>query len=145
LLLNIPQLPDGTLDDECIYLLKSLSTWIRINGDGIYGTRPWKTAAEGPSQVLIEGFKEDAVPWTIEDFRFTQKDGKVYVFQMKWPEGGKSVVRSLSLGNVPQIKSVDVLGYAGNVRFEQTSRGLAIDLPEQKPCQFAQCYRVSFG
>jgi alpha-L-fucosidase len=56
LLLNIPQQPDGTLDDECQFLLKSHAEWIRINGEGIYGTRPWTIAGEGPSQVVIEHF-----------------------------------------------------------------------------------------
>lgn len=145
LLLNIPQKPDGTLDDECTYLLQSIGAWLRINGEGIYGTRPWKLFGEGPSQVVIQHFREDAVPWTIEDFRFTQKDGQVYVFQMKWPEGGKTVIRSLALGQAPEVKTVTVLGSEGPVHFEQTGRGLAIDLPEQKPCEFDQCYRITFA
>jgi alpha-L-fucosidase len=94
LLLDIPQRPDGTLDDECNYLLQSIGGWMRVNGEGIYGTRPWTVYAEGPSQVVIQHYKEDNVPWTIEDFRFTQKGGNVYAFQMKWPEGGKTVIRS---------------------------------------------------
>jgi alpha-L-fucosidase len=145
LLLNIPQKPDGTLDDECIYLLQSIGAWLRINGEGIYGTRPWTVFGEGPSQVVIKHYQENSVPWTIEDFRFTQKDGKVYAFQMKWPEGGKTVIRSLGQGQAPEVKSVTVLGYEGPVRFEQTGRGLAIDLPEQKPCEFDQCYRITFA
>jgi alpha-L-fucosidase len=133
LLLTIPQRPDGTLYDECTYLLQSVGAWMHINGEGIYGTRPWKVYGEDPSQVVIKHFQEDAVPWTVEDFRFTQKDGKVYAFQMKWPEGGKTVIRSLALGSVPAVRLVTVLGYEGPVTFEQTRRGLAIDLPEQKP------------
>jgi alpha-L-fucosidase len=144
LLLNIPQRPDGTLDDECTYTLRSLSQWMQVNGEGIFGTRPWKVFGEGPSQVVIRHFQEEAVPWTIEDFRFTQKAGNVYAFQMKWPEGGKTVVRSLALESAPVVKSVAVLGYDGPVTFEQTRRGLAIDLPEQQPSEFVQCYRVSF-
>jgi hypothetical protein len=27
--------------------------------------------------------------------------------------------------------------------FEQTSRGLAIDLPEEKPCEYVQCYAIA--
>jgi alpha-L-fucosidase len=145
LLLNIPQRPDGTLDDECHYLLQSVGAWMRVNGEGIYGTRPWKVYGEGTSQVEIKHFKEDAVSWTIEDFRFTQKDGDVYAFQMKWPEGGKTVIRSLALEHVPAVGSVAVLGYNGPVQFEQTRRGLAIDLPEEKPVDFVPCYRVSFA
>lgn len=145
LLLNIPQKPDGTLDDECTYLLQSVGAWLRVNGEGIYGTRPWKVFGEGPSQVAIKHFQEDAVPWTIEDFRFTQKDGQVYAFQMKWPEGGKTVIRSLAHGQAAEVKTVAVLGYEGPVSFAQTGRGLAIDLPEQKPCPFDQCYRITFA
>ena len=145
LLLNIPQQPDGTIDDECRFILTSMAEWIQVNGEGIYGTRPWTVFGEGDSQVVIQGFAEDAVTWTIEDFRFTQKDGQVYAFQMKWPEGGKTVIRSLALGKVPVVKSVTVLGSAGPVPFEQTGRGLAIDLPEQQPSAFVQCYRVAFA
>jgi alpha-L-fucosidase len=144
LLLNIPQRPDGTLDDECKYLLQSVGAWIKVNGEGIYGTRPWTEYGEGPSQVVIQHFKEDVVPWTIEDFRFTQKDGNVYAFQMKLPEGGKTVIRGLALQRAPVVGSVAVLGYNGPVRFEQTRRGLAIDLPEENPVDFVPCYRISF-
>ena len=35
--------------------------------------------------------------------------------------------------------------YEGPVRFEQTRRGLAIDLPEQNPVAFVPCYRVNFA
>ena len=145
LLLSIPQRPDGTLDDECTFLLKQTAAWIKVNGEGIYGTRPWKVAGEGPSQVLNEGFKEDAVPWTIEDFRFTTRGGYLYAFQMKWPEGGKTVIRSLARGIVPDVTAVSLLGYDGPVVYEQTSRGLAIDLPEVKPTEYTQCYRIDLS
>ena len=144
LLLNIPQRPDGTLDEECNYILESMANWMKVNGEGIYGTRPWTAAGEGPSQVVIEGFKEDAVSWTVEDFRFTTQGNHVFAFQMKWPEGGKTVIRSLAKGKVPDVRSVKVLGFDGPVKFEQTSRGLVLDLPELKPTDFVQCYRISF-
>jgi alpha-L-fucosidase len=144
LLLNIPQLPDGTMDEECVYILESLASWMKVNGEGIYETRPWTVAGEGPSQVVIEGFKEDAVPWTVEDFRFTAKENQVYAFQMKWPEGGKSVIRGFAKGKVSNVTGVKVLGFDAPVKFEQTSRGLALDLPELKPTDFVRCYRVTF-
>lgn len=145
LLLNVPQRPDGALDGECRYILDCMARWIAVNGDGIYATRPWKVAAEGPSRVVIEHFKEDPVDWTVEDFRFTAKDNAVYAFQFKWPEGGKTVIRSLASGSVPRVTAVALLGHDGAVSFEQTSRGLAIDLPEQKPCDYTQCFRVTFA
>ena len=144
LLLNIPQFPDGSIDDECTFLLKRTAEWMAINGEGIYATRPWTAAGEGPSSVVIDHFKEDAVNWTVEDYRFTTRAGMLYAFQLKWPEGGRAVIRSLALGSVPQVNEVTVLGHQGPVKFEQTSRGLVIELPERKPCEYAQCYRVRF-
>lgn len=145
LLLNIPQRPDGSVDKECNFILDCMARWIAINGDGIYETRPWRVAAEGPSQVVLDHFKEDAVNWTIEDFRFTTKNDTVYAFQLKWPEGGKTVIRSLASSGVPRVAEVELLGHGGPLRFEQTGRGLAIDLPEQKPCDYTQCFRVRFS
>jgi alpha-L-fucosidase len=145
LLLNIPQRPDGTIDEECRYILDRMARWITVNGEGIYGTRPWRLAVEGPSRVVIEQYKEDPVDWSIEDFRFMAKDDAVYAFQLKWPEGGKTVIRSLAVGSAPRIATVALLGHDGAIVFEQTSRGLAIDLPEEKPCEHTQCFRVTFA
>lgn len=138
LLLNIPQFPDGTLDIECTYLLEQTGRWLDVVGEGIYGTRPWKVFGEGPSSVVIDHFREDAVNWTIEDFRFTAKGEAVYAFLMKWPEGGKAVIRSL---NEQPVHAVELLGY-GPVRFSQDERGLAIDLPAQRPTAYVQCVKV---
>jgi alpha-L-fucosidase len=142
LLLNIPQRPDGTHDDEGIYLLERTGAWLKVVGDGIYDTRPWVKASEGPSSVVIEGFREESVPWTIEDFRFTQKGKHLYAFLMKWPEGGKSVVRSFDLETVGRIGAVELLG-APPIPWSQSERGLAVDLPVEKPCEYAQCLRVT--
>ena len=49
LVLNIPQRPDGTLDDECDYLLRRMAVWMRANGEGIFGSRPWDVSGEGAS------------------------------------------------------------------------------------------------
>jgi alpha-L-fucosidase len=41
LLLNIPLRHDGTIDAEEERLLAGLAAWIAVNGEAIYGTRPW--------------------------------------------------------------------------------------------------------
>lgn len=143
LLLNIPQLPDGTIDDECTYLLEQTAAWMQANGEGIYGTRPWKVSSEGPSSVVIERFREDMVEWTVEDFRFTSKGQDVFAFLMKWPEGGRTVVRSFAAGAMSRVAAVTMLG-TGPVPYEQTPRGLAVDLPMEKPTAYTQCLKVTF-
>jgi alpha-L-fucosidase len=145
LLLNIPQRPDGTIDEECRYILDHMARWITVNGEGIYGTRPWRLAVEGPSRVVIEQYKEDPVDWTAEDFRFTAKGRTVYAFQLKWPEGGKAVIRSLALGVPERVSAVTLLGHDGPLQFEQTGQGLTIDLPEEKPCEYVQCLAIALS
>ena len=61
MLLNILQKPDGTVDVETMWLLKELEKWFAVNGEAVYGTRPWRVSGEGTSYVKIEGFTEEQV------------------------------------------------------------------------------------
>ena len=47
MLLNIPIKADGTIDREATALLKNIGKWFQINGEAIYGTRPWYMHGEG--------------------------------------------------------------------------------------------------
>jgi alpha-L-fucosidase len=142
LLLNLTQKPDGSFDDECLYILKSMAEWIKVNGEGVYGTRPWKLAIEGPSRLVSGHFKEDAVPWTTADFRFTSKGNTVYAFQMRYPESRQAFIRSLGLSSGHKVKSATVLGCSGEVVFHQYEDGLLVQLPEAKVCEYLPCVRV---
>lgn len=139
LLLNLPQLPDGTLDDECTFILREMAKWIKICGEGIYSTRPFRVYGEGPSEVIIQGFKEDEVNWTSSDFRFTQKQNILYAFQMRWPEDGRTVIKSLQPEE--KVKSVRLLG-SGTVSFEQPFGTLVIHLPNEKPTNYTNCFAI---
>ncbi len=52
LLMNIGPRSDGTIPDEVQQVLRDVGSWLKVNGDAIYGTRPWKTFGEGPTQVV---------------------------------------------------------------------------------------------
>jgi len=146
LLLNFTQRPDGTLDEECLHILDCMARWTAVNGEGILQTRPWKVAGEGPLLAPESGaFKEAEMEWTDQDYRFTAKDGVVYAFQMKWPDCGKAIVRSLSADDNPRVTNVELLGYDGKVEFEQSWAGLTVRLPEAKQWDFAHCLKVSLA
>jgi alpha-L-fucosidase len=136
LLLNVPQLPDGSIDEECTFLLEELAGWIAVCGEGVHGTSPFRTCGEGPSQVAIEGFREDAVDWTAEDFRFTQRDQTLYAFQMRWPADGRAVIKSL--GPDERVSAVRLLG-AGELAFEQSTEQVTITLPAMPPTRYPHC------
>jgi len=144
MLLNILQLPDGSIDDESGYIVDELASWIPIAGEGVYGTRPWRVSGEGYSNVVIEGFKEEAVKWTDTDFRFTSKGKTVYAFMMKTPDrdqgdSGSAVIRSFKENEKPV--SVKLLG-SGPVPFAWNYGILTVKLPEKLPTKYTNCLAI---
>jgi len=142
LLLNIPQRPDGTIDEECRLLLTELADWMRVCGEGIHGTRPFRVSGEGPSAVRIEGFAEDEVDWTSDDFRFTTKDDTVFAFQMRWPNDGRAVIRSFARED--RVTAVRLLG-VGDVPFGQVDGVLVVELPRRRPVDGAHCLAITIA
>ncbi|MCL2412481.1 MAG: alpha-L-fucosidase [Treponema sp.] len=146
MLLNVLQRPDGSIDDEASYILRELSAWTSICGEGIYKTRPWRIFGEGFSSVHLDGFKEEAVNWTETDFRFTAKDKSgtktVYAFMMKAPENRITVIRSFTLDE--KIVSVTLLG-SGQVPFNQNYGVLTVKLPETLPSLYVNCLAVELA
>jgi alpha-L-fucosidase len=133
LLLNVVLRPDGTLDPEVETMLGRLSDWFAINGEAIYGTRPWLVFGEGPANIKGGAFKED-FNFSAKDIRFTTKGKILYAITLGWPDDGKVVIRSLARpaagGN--EIQRVELLGYQGKINFTQTSDALTVELPAQK-------------
>lgn len=141
MLLNIPQRPDGTIDEQESWILDELTAWFAVNGEAIYGTRPWRVSGEGHASVVISGFTEEQVAWQDDDFRFTQKDGKLYAFVMK-PSGRRTAVIT-SLKPEEQAAAVRLLG-TGPVTFTQHNGILVADLPERMPGEYACTLEITF-
>lgn len=146
LLLSIPVRGDGSIDELEVAFLEGMAEWIKINGEAIYGTRPWKVYGEGPTQVRSGMFNENKTRFTSEDIRFTQKNGFLYAFIMGWPEDKYVVIKTLATdseyldGN--KITDIHLLGYNGKLDWTQNEHGLRIKLPESQPCQHAVVFKI---
>lgn len=146
LLLNIGPRSDGTIPDEVQTLLKNIGSWLKINGDAIYGTRPWKIFGEGPTNVVGGAFHDtETQPYTPQDFRFTTHGNTLYAIEMAWPKDGEAVIHSLgSSAGTASIQSVALLGATSRISFEQKPDGLHLHLPAQDPGRYAYCFRIDF-
>jgi alpha-L-fucosidase len=146
LLLNVGPRSDGTIPEQASQILLDIGKWLDVNGEAIYGTRPWKVYGEGPTKVVEGSFKDtETKGFTGADIRFTTKGSTLYAIALAWPENGKLVVKSLSKGSnllTGPIKSVRLLGSKTKLQWQQGSDGLTVDLPRQKPCDYAFAFRI---
>jgi len=147
LLLNIGPRSDGTIPDEVQQVLRDIGIWLSVNGDAIYGTRPWKLYGEGPTKVASGSFHDtDTATYTPEDFRFTTKGNDLYAIELGWPAKGEAVIQSLGTTvGARKISAVTLLGSSGNLQFRQEPDGLHIQLPAQAPGKYAYAFRLAFG
>jgi alpha-L-fucosidase len=149
LLLNIGPRSDGTLPEEGQRILLDVGAWLKVNGEAIYGTRPWKMYGEGPTKVAAGAFHDTATQiYTAEDFRFTEKNGVLYAIELGWPANREAIVHTLTpaaLAGGKQIQSIQLLGSAANLSFEQRGDGLHVHLPEQPAGNYAYAIRIDFA
>jgi alpha-L-fucosidase len=146
LLLNIGPRSDGTIPDEVQTVLRDVGSWLKVNGEAIYGTRPWRIYGEGPTQVASGSFHDtDTATYTAEDFRFTTKAGTLYAIEMGRPASGQAVIHSLgnSVGS-QKVESVSLLGTDAKLQFQQQADGLHIQLPAQDSEKYAYVFRIRF-
>ena len=147
LLLNVGPKADGTISDEDRAVLLEIGDWMEKNGGAVYGSRPWRIAAEGPTKVEEGQFTDgkDKV-FTSEDFRFTVKGDSLYAICLHYPENGRVTVRALGeqdASHLPKfhgiIKNVEVLGFEEQPVWNRDGEGLHIEtktVSSDKPVVF---------
>lgn len=158
LLLNFPLPASGELDAAEMRVLEGITEWMSVNGEGVFATRPWKVSGEGPSMHVVvaqNGFNEGKQPdLGAKDIRFTRKGQYLYAFVQGWPEaqGRPSEVMIEALGlNSPQqpgkILEVRLLGQDGALKFLQSTSGLTVTLPSERPAasQIGITLRANFA
>lgn len=150
LLLNVVQTPEGDLEQDVIDILEEIAEWTPVNGEGIYGTRPWKVYGEGPSTLKQEkgrfGGVRDVRPYGPADIRFTTKGETLYAFCMEKPTGD---IRITSLGRgagltEKKVRSVSMPGSDNKIKWKQEEDALIIFKPVELPDWNVVTFKVEF-
>jgi alpha-L-fucosidase len=142
LLLNIGPKADGTIPDTEQQILRDIGKWLAVNGEAIYGARPWKQFGEGPTLDTGGSFTDtNRKPYTGEDFRFTTKGDTLFAIALAWPENSQMIVKSLG-DDVGKVTDVELLGHAGRLEWEQSDTGLSVELPAMRPTKFALALKI---
>jgi alpha-L-fucosidase len=154
--LCISILPDGSLDEGSISMLKDVGVWMRQNGEAVYGSHAWTIPGEGEMvdgklKMLPGGKlsrKHADFKFSSQDLRFTiGKNGSLYAFCMTVPEPGtqliiKSIGKDAKNLDKP-VKTVKLLGYDGKLEWEQEADGLAITCPEKMPFVTSIVFKIN--
>jgi len=144
LLLNIGPRSDGTITDEETQTLLGVGKWLAVNGEGIYGTRPWKVFGEGPTESASGPFADQKIPFTAKDIRFTKKMDTVYAIALGLPKE-KTMIRSMgSDAKNGAVERIEMVGSDEKIQWRQTPDATEIEPSQIYPSADAVSYRIIF-
>jgi alpha-L-fucosidase len=152
LLLDIGPTADGRIPTIMEERLIQMGDWLRLNGEAIYGTRPWHSSRQwSEGQVPKMEEKEFRAEYDIRklvdnppsgnarvDAFFTAKDNAVYAILPRWP------ARGITLAGVPASSDVKVTWLETGAPLAARPDGdkLVIEQPDSLlgKVPFRQCY-----
>jgi alpha-L-fucosidase len=127
LLLNVgPRGEDAQIPAEQIGRLEGFGTWLRANGEAIYGTHPW-TRAEGKMDCGTS-------------VRFTAMPGVLYAHLIGAPKNVEFVVEGTDL---PRPQRAALVATDEPLAFERREQGLLLRLRSPLPNSPAHAIRLS--
>ena len=123
LLLNVGPTADGRIPVIQQQRLKDMGDWLRVNGEAIYGTRIWDSAALAK----------------MSNVHYTTKGNDLYVICTKFPE------KPFTINGIKSAR-ITMLGFNGKVSAKSTGKGFTITppvvTPANKPCDYAWVFKL---
>jgi len=147
MLLNIGPRADGTIPEPQQQILRDIGDWLDLNGEAVYGTRPWVVYGEGPSTTSsakeIKERKQEA-SYNGGDLRFTTKKDTLYAICLGWP-GDEVTIQSLGTDSdhySGELSKVTMLGVDRPLKWVRDQDGLTVKMPRRRPCNFAVVLKI---
>ncbi|UII75361.1 alpha-L-fucosidase [Flagellimonas sp. HMM57] len=142
LLLNIGPRKDGIIPENQQKTLLDIGKWLQINGEAIYGAKPYTVFGEGPTKTHRGHLAESKDKgFTSEDIRFTVNNGFLYAHALV-PKKGSIDINYLKKDTI-SIDTLKLLGYDGDISFEQTQDKLTIKLPEEIALEHTLIFKIT--
>jgi alpha-L-fucosidase len=148
LLINIVQTPEGDLEPDMLAILDGIGVWTAANGEGIYGSRPWKIYGEKPPDTtknVRRRFNEN-YNFTAKDIRFTTQGSTLYAFCLGKPQADvmiKSLAKTSKLAD-KAVASVTMVGSKEKLSWQQTTAALVIKKPSNMPAWEVIGFKIDF-
>ena len=123
--MNVGPTHDGTISPIFEERLKDMGNWLTINGEAIYGSKPWTHQNDTITKNIWYSLK---LFFTLTLFskinsyikRYTKNDKNVYSIVLFWPKNNEIELGSVQFNT---ISSVELLGSIGKIEFSSGTGG----------------------
>lgn len=112
LLINVGPKADGSIPEIQKNLLTDLGAWLKINGEAIFETRPWKMA---------QAMTKCGIP-----IRFTKKKSELYMIFLEKPSQTSIMIENIQF---PTIAGIQLIGSEQVIKWGTKEKTLVIETP----------------
>ena len=126
ILINVGPTKEGIIVPIFQERLKQLGSWLKINGESIYSTKPWK-------------YQNDT---TNSNVWYTTNNDIVYAILLKYPIDTLKVI--ITAPKVTSSTKINLIGYNGDIQWIESANGIVIDLSTINPTAIQSQWAWSF-
>ena len=85
---------------------------------------------------------KEKLEFTAQDIRFTVRGNILYAIAFGWP-AKEFVIESTHALYPGEVRSVELVGVDGELKWEMTRGGIKIERPDHRPCDHAYAFKIT--